>query len=49
MTNWHDEYFNSRVGFVQKIDTLNKKIQIHNELDSQITIEFFHIINVTII
>ncbi|WP_413020657.1 YolD-like family protein [Peribacillus phoenicis] len=46
ITTWKGGFFNTRIGFVNKIVPLNKKIQIQDELDSLITINFFQIINV---
>ncbi|MGM0878960.1 MAG: YolD-like family protein [Bacillota bacterium] len=48
ITTWKDGYFNTRIGLVKKIDPQTKKILIQDELDSLITIDFFHFTNVTI-
>jgi hypothetical protein len=41
ITTWNEGYFNTRISFVQKIDPFTRKIQIHDKLDSVITIVFF--------
>lgn len=48
ITTWKDGYFNSRVGFVQKIDPFNKKVFILDELDNLVSIDFFQITKVSI-
>jgi len=46
ITTWKDGFFHSKVGIVNKIDSLNKNIQVLDELDCLITINFFTITNV---
>jgi hypothetical protein len=46
ITTWKNGFFTSRVATVTKIDSINKKIQIQDELDSKITLDFFHITSV---
>ena len=48
VTIWKNGFFTSRVGFVKKIDPLDKRIQIQDELQSIINLDFFSITNVMI-
>lgn len=48
ITTWKDGFFTSRVGFVTKIDPLKKSVQIQDELQSIINVDFFSITNVII-
>lgn len=48
ITTWKDGFFTSRVGFVTKIDPLKKSVQIQDELQSNINVDFFSITNVII-
>jgi hypothetical protein len=48
ITTWKNGFFTSRVGFVKKINPLDKRIQIQDELQSIITLDFFSITNVMI-
>ncbi|PGY07308.1 YolD-like family protein [Bacillus sp. AFS031507] len=48
ITTWKDGFFTSRVGFVMKIDSLNKRIQIQDEFESIINLDFFSITNVKV-
>lgn len=43
---WKNGYVNSRIGCVKKLDSINKKIQIQDELDSLIWLDFYSIIDV---
>lgn len=43
---WKNGYVNSRIGWVKKLDSINKKIQIQDELDSLFWIDFFSVIEV---
>ncbi|MBK5441741.1 MULTISPECIES: YolD-like family protein [Peribacillus] len=46
ITTWKDGYFSSRIGSVTKLDPYEKKIFIQDELDSEITLNFFNIVDV---
>ncbi|MCM2534903.1 YolD-like family protein [Neobacillus pocheonensis] len=48
ITTWKNGFFITRVGFVTKIDTLNKRIQIQDELKSTIHLDFFSLTNVMV-
>jgi YolD-like protein len=48
VTTWKNGFFTTRVGFVTKIDSLNKRIQIQDELKSTINLDFFSITNVMV-
>lgn len=48
ITTWKNGFFTSRVGFVTKIDPLNKRVQIQDEFVSLINLDFFSITNVTV-
>lgn len=48
ITTWKNGFFTSRVGYVTKIDSLNKRIQLQDELKSLISLDFFSITNVII-
>ena len=43
---WKNGYVNSRIGCVKKLDSINKKIQIQDELDLLIWLDFYSIIDV---
>jgi hypothetical protein len=43
---WKNGFFTSRIGIVTKVDPIHKTIQIQDELDTSITINFFQIIEV---
>jgi hypothetical protein len=47
ITTWKNGFFTSRVGFVIKIDPLNKKIQIKDECQSILRLDFFSITNLS--
>jgi hypothetical protein len=46
LTLWEDGYFMKRVGTVNKIDPLNKKLTFIDELESSFTISFYIITNI---
>jgi hypothetical protein len=48
ITTWKNGFFTSRVGFVKKIDPLDKRIQIQDELQSIINLDFLSITNVLV-
>jgi hypothetical protein len=48
ITTWKNGFFTSRVAFVTKIDPLHKRIQILDEFESIINLDFFSITNVII-
>lgn len=43
---WKSGYVNSRIGWVKKLDAFNKKIQLQDELDSFVWVDFFSIVGV---
>lgn len=47
ITIWKSGFFSSRIGFVKKIDPINKKVDIMDELDTLISIDFYNITNVS--
>ena len=48
ITTWKNGFFTSRVGFVTKIDPLNKRVEIQHEFVSLINLDFFSITNVNV-
>ncbi|MCM2534222.1 YolD-like family protein [Neobacillus pocheonensis] len=48
ITTWKNGFFTTRVGFVTKIDSLNKRILLQDELQSTINLDFFSITNVMV-
>lgn len=46
ITTWKNGFFTSHVGFVKKIDSLDKKIQMQDEQDSIIYLNFLSITDV---
>ena len=46
LETWKDGYFTIRSVYVKKIDPINKKIQVIDELDSIFNIDFFSITKV---
>lgn len=46
ITTWKDGFFNSYVGYVTKVDILNKQIKIIDELEHSTTLDFIEIVNV---
>lgn len=46
VTTWKNGFFTVRIGYIKKIDTLNKKVVIIDEFDTPISIDFYNITNV---
>lgn len=46
ITTWKNGFFTTRSGIVTKVDPLSKTIQIQDELDTTINIDFFQIVKV---